>query len=233
MFIDWVDGCLVSVSMAVDCMTVGAADGIEEPKMRKRKLFFIALVFGLMQGLMPVIGYFIGYSFRKQMETYIPWIAFTLLTLLAIKNIIEWFKERREKQAEKKNIEGDEGKKANVETKKKLDLKNILFQGVATSIDALCIGFVYLNYSIPQALTIFSLIAVITFVLSSLAIFLGKKIGPWLTNWAGLIAGIIFFLTGLKILLESVLGGGRTPADSSTVAYASDCFIQVKAFLLK
>ena len=87
---------LVSVSMAVDCMTIGATDGIQEPDMKLRKSLLIAFFFGLFQGVMPVIGYFIGYGFKGVLEKYIPWIAFALLAFLGIKNIVEWIKERKE-----------------------------------------------------------------------------------------------------------------------------------------
>lgn len=96
--IDWFNTILVSISMAVDCMTVGATDGIKEKEMKKRKIFFIAFMFGLFQGIMPVIGYFIGFSFQKQLEKYIPWIAFTLLSILGIKNIIEWIKDKAKRK---------------------------------------------------------------------------------------------------------------------------------------
>jgi putative Mn2+ efflux pump MntP len=177
-------------------MTVGATDGIREPDMKKRKLFFIAFIFGLFQFMMPVIGYFIGYSFQEQLEKYIPWIAFSLLTFLAVKNIIEWIKERRE---EKKNPS------CPASNTKRLSVWEILTQGIATSIDALCIGFVYLDKAIPQAMLIFGIIGIVTFALSLLTTLLGKKVGMKLIKWAGLIAGIVFFATGLKILLEGIL----------------------------
>lgn len=196
---DWINISLVSVSMAVDCMTVGATDGMQEPDMKKRKIFFIAFIFGLFQALMPTIGYFIGYYFKEALEKYIPWIAFTLLALLGIKNIFEWAKERIE--AKKKKEDSSDEK----EEKKKLSVPSILLQGIATSIDALSIGFVYLNSTISEAMIIFSVIGVVTFLLSFLTTFLGKKVGKWLENWAGLIAGIVFIGIGLKILLEGIL----------------------------
>ena len=91
---------LVSVSMAVDCMTIGATDGIQEPDMKLRKSLLIAFFVGLFQGVMPVIGYFIGYGFKGVLEKYIPWIAFALLAFLGIKNIVEWIKERKEEKTE-------------------------------------------------------------------------------------------------------------------------------------
>lgn len=207
---DWLNIILVSISMSVDCMTIGATDGIQEPGMKKRKIFFIALVFGLFQGIMPLIGYTIGYQFRSFLESYIPWIAFALLSLLGIKNIIEWAKERFSK---KKEDETEEKKEP-----KKLTVWGILVQGIATSIDALSIGFVYLDNTITEALIIFSIIAVTTFLLSLLTTFLGKKIGGWLVNWAGLIAGIVFIAIGLKILIEYLVSGSSSNSSESVVS---------------
>lgn len=196
----------VSISMAVDCMTISASDGIREPDMKKRKIFFIAFIFGLFQGLMPVIGYFLGYNFKEYLDPYIPWIAFTLLALLGIKNIAEWCKERFSK---KKDDDSEEDKK----DKKKLTVPAILIQGIATSIDALSIGFIYLDSSIIDAMLVFLIIGVTTFLLSLLTTFLGKKVGGWLEKWAGLIAGIVFIVIGVKILLEGIL-----PSSSETVS---------------
>lgn len=197
---DWINISLVSVTMAVDCMTIGATDGIQEPNMKKRKIFFIAFIFGLFQALMPTIGYFIGYYFKDKLEKYIPWIAFTLLVLLGIKNIYEWVKEQLENKKKKK-----ESAETKDEPKKELSIPGILVQGIATSIDALSIGFVYLNSTITEALIIFSVIGAVTFLLSLITTFLGKKVGKWLVKWAGLIAGLVFIAIGLKILLEGIL----------------------------
>ena len=187
---------LVSVSMAVDCMTIGATDGIQEPDMKLRKSLLIAFFFGLFQGVMPVIGYFIGYGFKGVLEKYIPWIAFALLAFLGIKNIVEWIKERKEEKTE-----ATEEKEV-----KKLTLPTILLQSVATSIDALSIGFVYLDSEIFDAMMVFLLIGVVTFI----ALLLGKKIGSFLEKWAGLLAGIVFLIIGIKILLEGILPSSDT-----------------------
>lgn len=206
MNINWLNSILVSISMSVDCMTVGATDGLKEPGMKKRKITLLAFFFGLFQYLMPTIGYFVFYliiryglneSITKSLSALVPWIAFILLTLLGIKNIIEWIKERKEE----KKLE--ENEKRNI-----LGFKGILVQSIATSIDALCIGFVYspLQYSILDSQIIFLMIGIITFVLSFVTTLFGKKIGKHMMDWAELIAGVVFIGIGLKILLESYFG---------------------------
>ena len=184
-------------------MTIGATDGIQEPDMKLRKSLLIAFFFGLFQGVMPVIGYFIGYGFKGVLEKYIPWIAFALLAFLGIKNIVEWIKERKEEKTEATEV--TEEKEV-----KKLTLPTILLQSVATSIDALSIGFVYLDSEIFDAMMVFLLIGVVTFILSFIALLLGKKIGSFLEKWAGLLAGIVFLIIGIKILLEGILPSSNT-----------------------
>lgn len=190
---DWINVSLTSLSMAVDAMTVGATDGIREERMPWQKVFFIALTFGIMQMAMPIVGYFIGYSFQDVLSAYIPWIAFGLLTLLSVKSLYDFFKERMRKEEE----EGP---------KKPARIPEILLQGLATSIDALCIGFVYLNLPIPEAMLVFGIIGIVTFLLTGLTTFFGSKLAGKLERWASLISGIVFFAVGLKILLEGVLG---------------------------
>lgn len=191
--LDWVNIVLTSLSMSVDAMTVSAVDSIQEKNMKKTKSILIALVFGLFQFIMPIIGYFIGYSFKDILEAYIPWIAFSLLTLLSIKSLIDWIKDRKKK---------DEGEEVN----KKISILEILVQGISTSIDALCIGFVYLNLNIANAMIVFSIIGITTFLLSLLTSLFGNLLANKLEKCAGLIAAIVFLAVGLKILIEGLIG---------------------------
>ncbi len=191
--LDWVNIVLTSLSMSVDAMTVSAVDSIQEKNMKKTKSILISLVFGLFQFIMPIIGYFIGYSFKDILEAYIPWIAFSLLTLLSIKSLIDWIKDRKKK---------DEGEEVN----KKISILEILVQGISTSIDALCIGFVYLNLNIANAMIVFSIIGITTFLLSLLTSLFGNLLANKLEKWAELIAAIVFLAVGLKILIEGLIG---------------------------
>ena len=189
--LDWINVILTSLSMSVDAMTVSAVDAIEEKNMKKINAILIALTFGLFQFIMPVIGYFIGYSFKDILEVYIPWIAFSLLTLLAIKSFVGWIIERRKKEEE---IE-----------EKHISIISIIVQAISTSIDALCIGFVYLYLDIYWALIVFMIISLTTFVLSMLTSFLAHLIAKKLEKWAGLIASLVFLAVGLKILIEGLI----------------------------
>lgn len=189
---DWLNIILVSLSMSVDAMTVNATNGLKYKNISNLKIIICALVFGIFQFGMPVIGYFIGFKFKDTLSLYIPWIAFGLLFLLGGKSLYEWGKEFTSKE------------EVNNESKT-LSIFNILVQGVATSIDALCIGFIYINLSIPNALIVFSIIGVTTFILSTLTGIFGKSVGKYLTKWAELIAGLVFIIIGIKILVEGLL----------------------------
>lgn len=191
--IDWIDCILTSLSMSVDAMTVNATNGLTEKNMSKIKMIIISLSFGIFQFVMPTIGYFIGFSFKEQLETWIPWIAFVLLVFLGIKSFIDWLKEFKDRKKDAERIE------------KKITPIDILIQSIATSIDALCIGFVYLSYSISNALIVFGIIGIVTFSLSFICVFLAKQIAGPIEKWAGLIAAIVFVGIGLKILLEGIL----------------------------
>ncbi len=187
---NFVDAILTALSMSIDACTENVVNGLEEKNMKIRKMLLISFVFGLFQFLMPVIGYFVGYSFKSYVEPYIPWIAFSLLLGLSIKAFIDWIKEFKSKEEI---------------CDKKITFLNILIQGVATSIDALCIGFVFLGYSIQDALITFVIIGVTTFILSFIAILISKQIAGKIQKRAGLIAALVFLVLAIKILLEGIL----------------------------
>ncbi len=160
--IDWVNTVSISVSMSLDACSVNAANGIKEENIKPIKLVLISLCFGVAQFLMPLIGYLVGLSFKQYIESFIPWIAFGLLLLLSIKSLIDWIKEIKQKNEEE------------VKKEKRIKISEILIQTVATSIDALCIGFVYIDSPITEALIIFATIGLITWALSFLTGFFSK-----------------------------------------------------------
>ena len=183
-----------------------ATNGLKEKKMPIWKMIVLSCVFGTFQFAMPVVGYFIGTAFKDYIEPYIPWIAFALLSLLGIKSLVERIKDFVKAKKEGCQACKEAEKEAKEEKReKKIGPVTVLVQGVATSIDALCIGFVYLNLPIPEAMLIFGLIGIVTIVFSFITVFLAKFLACKLEKWAGLIAALVFFAVGLKILLEGIL----------------------------
>ena len=178
---DWALVIITSFNMAIDASVTSAADSVRVGRKGFGKIVLACFLFGLFQGLMPLIGYLIGSSFKKYIEAWIPFIAFALLLILAIKGFVDF---------------GEEGR---------LSYKEIIFQAVATSIDALCIGFTFLSYSLPDALVAFACIAGITFLLSLLCGSLGQFLSGVLKRYSGLVSGLVFLGIGLKILLDALL----------------------------
>ena len=192
---DWANIILTSISMSVDAMTVGAVDGVKEKGMRIWKMIIIALTFGIFQFGMPVIGYFIGQSFRQYVEKYVFWIGFALLMALAIKSFIDWLLDFRKRKSGKTDEIKEE----------KLNIGGLFVQAVATSIDALCIGFVYMNQTIPEAMLIFGIIGITTFVLSFITINFGHLFANKLEKWGSLVAAIVFVAIAIKVLITGLL----------------------------
>ena len=195
MNVDILTMILTSVSMSVDAMTVNATNGLEEKTINQGKMVFLSFLFGLFQFGMPVLGYFVGQTFEQYVSAYIPWIGFGLLMLLGLKSLVDWIKET----VERKKSGSEEPRK------KEIGVGKMLVEAIATSIDALCIGFAYMWLPIGEAMLFFGVIGITTFILSYLSILLAKWLAKWLQNWAGLLAAAVFMGIAIKILLEGLL----------------------------
>lgn len=195
MNVDILTMILTSVSMSIDAMTVNATNGLEEKTIKQGKMVFLSFLFGLFQFGMPVLGYFVGQTFEQYVSAYIPWIGFGLLMLLGIKSLVDWIKETVER------------KKGGSEEpcEKEISVGRMFVEAIATSIDALCIGFAYMWLPIGEAMLFFGVIGITTFILSYLSILLAKWLAKWLQNWAGLLAAAVFMGIAIKILLEGLL----------------------------
>lgn len=191
---------LLSISLALDASSVNIANGMSK-NIKKRELLLCSFIFGVFQFLMPLFSYLIGTSFKDKLESIIPYISFSLLLLLSIKSFFEFIKEIR---INKKEI-NSESKKIKDEEVKRISFLKILIEGIATSIDALCIGFIYVAYSINEALIIFRVIGIITLILSFLAGILSKFFLNRFSKYTSLITAIIFLLVGIKILVEGLI----------------------------
>ena len=185
-------GIGLGVGLAMDAFAVSMSNGLKESKMRFSKVLLIAFMFGLFQGVMPLIGYLVGNSFVKYIEKFIPFIALALLSFLGIKMIIDFIKERKENNEQCNIVE------------QKLTFKVLIVQAIATSIDALSTGLAFSDYNIYDALIVVGLIAIITFVLCVIGVFIGKKFGTLIRCYATLIGGIILILIGLEIFITGI-----------------------------
>lgn len=180
---------LTSISLGSDAFCVSVADGLTYKTINKRKLLIIPIVFALLQGLMPVIGYYLGLSFLEVIKNFDHWIAFGLLLFIGGKMLIEGIYSLIKKEKDEE---------------KQFSYKQIIIQGIATSIDALAVGVALITSEIFIAINAL-FICVITFLMCLGGILLGKqiiKLFKGKIEIATIIGGVILILIGVKIVLE-------------------------------
>lgn len=183
----------LGVGLAVDAGSVSLANGLAEPNMSRKKTIGIAAVFAFFQGLMPMVGWscvqFIEKLFRKFVAA-VPWIALALLVFLGVNMIISACRGKEEEQQTKR-----------------LTRSGLIVQGIATSIDALSVGFVIAGYDLIHVLIAASIIAVVTYAVCRIFLIVGKKVGMKHMKIAGIIGGIILIVIGLEIFIKGVFFG--------------------------
>ena len=185
---------LLGIGLAMDAFSVSLANGLNEPGMRPRKMLLAAGVFGFFQGLMPLLGWVCVHTllvYFKAFEAFIPWIAFLLLGFIGGKMLIEGIKQKETED---------------VCTLKGITFTALLVQGVATSIDALSVGFTIAEYNFITALVSVAIIAAVTFAICFAGIFIGKKFGTKFAGKAGILGGAILIIIGIEILISGLIG---------------------------
>ena len=187
------NSCLLGIGLAMDAFSVSLANGLNESCMRKRKMMGIAGMFAFFQGLMPMIGWICIHTvvqYFKSFEKFIPWIALLLLGFIGIKMIYE----------------GATGGDCPCE-QKGVGFSALVVQGIATSIDALSVGFTIEEYNLPEALLSASIIAILTFGICLGGIVIGRKAGTHMSGKAGILGGAILVFIGLEIFVTKVIFG--------------------------
>ena len=186
-----VNSILLGVGLAMDAFSVSLANGLNEPKMKSGRMSLIAGVFSFFQFLMPMIGWVCVSTIAQYFaafEKMIPWIALALLGYIGGKMLMEGIRnnaEENEPQA--------------------VGLKALMVQGVATSIDALSVGFTISDYNWLMALVCCLLIAVVTFAICMGGLAIGKKFGTKLAGKASILGGAILIFIGLEIFITGIL----------------------------
>ncbi len=191
-FIFFFNSILLGIGLAMDAFSVSLANGLNEPSMKNRKTLLCAGVFAVFQGIMPLIGWVFVHTFLEYFSTFekfIPWIALFLLSFIGGKMLLDGIKCN------------DEG----VCTLKSITLGALIVQGIATSIDALSVGFTIAEYDFLSAIVSVSLIALVTFIICYAGVFLGKKFGTKLSNKAGILGGAILILIGIEIFITGII----------------------------
>ena len=187
-----IQSVMLGVGLAMDAFSVSLANGLNEPKMKIRRMCIIAGVFAFFQALMPLTGWFCVHNlvkFFSVFEKFIPWIALILLAFIGGKMVLEGIRNKEEKAEESESG---------------LGFKILMLQGIATSIDALSVGFTISEYGFFMAIVSALIIAAVTFVICMAGIMIGKKFGTKLANKASVLGGVILIIIGLEIFITGV-----------------------------
>jgi manganese efflux pump family protein len=188
---DFITVFILAVGLSMDSFTVSIGCGLTEQKISFRHAAKISFSFAFFQGILPVTGWYLGTGIKGYIEGIDHWIAFILLTFLGIKMISESFK--RNDQDGMSDI---------------YSWKHIITLSIATSIDALVVGF---SYALASARNIFGgalIIGAVTFFFSMLGIRIGKDVGSSFGLKAEFFGGIILIGIGLKIVFQHMLMEG-------------------------
>ena len=188
-----INSILLGVGLAMDAFSVSMANGLNAPKMSRSMRIMIPLTFAVFQFLMPVIGWFCVRSVAEAFVSFqraIPWIALILLLFIGGKMLLE-------------GIRGGDTEHTDTDLKPGA----LLMQGVATSIDALSVGFTIAEYHVAQALAAGLIIGGVTFVICSFGLRIGQRFGTRLAGKASILGGVILIGIGIEIFITGVLGG--------------------------
>lgn len=189
-FVFFFNSILLGVGLAMDAFSVSLANGLNEVNMKKKKMCTVAGIFGLFQAVMPIIGWICVKTvvkYFKAFEKFVPWIALLLLLYIGGELLIDGIKN--------KNIE---------EEKPAVGLVALLVQGIATSIDALSVGFTIAEYNLIMTLVCALIIAIVTFIICMFGLAIGKKFGTKLSNKASIFGGVILIIIGIEIFITGI-----------------------------
>lgn len=194
-FMFFVNSILLGIGLAMDAFSVSLANGLNEPSMKTKRMCLIAGVYAFFQFAMPMIGWICVHTivvYFQKFEKFIPWIALILLLYIGGKMILEVI------------INEIKGESPDEEEIKKLGFATLLIQGVATSIDALSVGFTIADYTFIFAVTASIIIAVVTFVICIAGLIIGKKVGTKLSTKASILGGVILIGIGIEIFVKGI-----------------------------
>ena len=186
-----INSVLLGVGLAMDAFSVSLADGLHDQEMHVRRMIGIAGVFAFFQALMPLIGWICVHTVATHFEvfqTLIPWIALILLCFIGGKMLVEGIQNKGEEETNGAN----------------LTFAALILQGVATSIDALSVGFTIAEYGTGLAILAALIIATVTFPICLAGLFIGKKFGSALSSKASLLGGSILVIIGIEIFIKGI-----------------------------
>lgn len=183
---------LLGIGLAMDAFSVSIANALNEPEMKITRMSFIAGCYAFFQFIMPVAGWVCVHTIAQiftSFQKFIPWIALILLLYIGGKMLWESFH----------NEESDDSSEI-----KKLTFVLLIVQGVATSIDALSVGFTIADYNFSNALAASIIIAAVTFAICITGLKIGKTVGNRLSGKAEILGGLILIGIGIEIFVRGV-----------------------------
>ncbi|MBQ8081150.1 MAG: manganese efflux pump [Clostridia bacterium] len=191
-FLFFTNAALLGVGLAMDAFSVSLANGLNDPDMKRWERLRIAGTFAAFQFLMPMLGWLCVHTAVEAFSGFqrlIPWIALILLGLIGGKMVWEGLHPDKEERQDTQ----------------RLTHGVLLMQGVATSIDALSVGFTISDYSYALALITSLIIALITLALCPLGVAIGRKAGTVLSSKASILGGAILIMIGLEIFIKAFI----------------------------
>ena len=189
----FITSALLGVGLAMDAFSVSLANGLADRSMKIGRMLVIAGTFAGFQFAMPMIGWVFVHTAESKLEWFgslVPWIALLLLLYIGGKMLKEGIEENRSPK--------DDGETEQV------GAGDLIMQGIATSIDALSVGFTIAAYSLLQALSASLVIGVVTLIICLAGLRIGRRLGTVLAGKASILGGIILIGIGLEIWIKGV-----------------------------
>ncbi len=186
---------LLGVGLAMDAFSVSVASGLRQPDIPKRQIIGRSSVFGFFQFAMPMVGWVCVHTIVEKFrafEKFIPWIALILLGYIGGKMLVEGVRKKKD---------GGDGEEL---CPTGVGFWVLMMQGVATSIDALSVGFTISDYTLFTAVLCSVLVAVTTFVICVGGFVIGRTVGDRLSGRAEVLGGAILVFIGLEIFIKGV-----------------------------
>jgi putative Mn2+ efflux pump MntP len=186
----FINSIMLGAGLAMDAFSVSVANALANPQMKKRKMLSVAGVFAFFQFIMPLIGWLCVktvVNYFEAFEKFVPYIALLLLVYIGGKMIF------------------DSLKKSGDEEPVKLGAGTLIVQGIATSIDALSVGFTIEKYSFSSALISCLIILAVTFIICVAGLIIGKNVGNKYSKSAQIIGGIILISIGIEIFIKGII----------------------------
>ena len=182
---------ITGIGLSMDAFAISLAKGFCIKDQASKKALKVSLFFGIAQGVMPLIGWFLGSYFENYIKSIDHWVAFILLCFIGGKMLYESFCGKEEEPLDC-DIHGDDFKN-----------KDLFVLAIATSIDALAVGvsFALLSVDIFQAS---SIIAILTGIICFIGVYLGKVFGNLFNKYAEILGGSLLIVMGIKILFEHI-----------------------------